>query len=84
MNTCDTCLYWEPGEGWYCPTAFGYCAYHRHAWRRGNAEAPLDGVLKPADGPQSMGDTGEPASLKTGPKYGCVHHAPIDTTRKTS
>ncbi len=83
MNTCDTCRFWKSGEGWYCPKTFGYCTRFVEQWQK-SAYPKKDSVLRPNDGPLGHGDRGEPASLKTGPKFGCVHHAPIDTARKSS
>lgn len=68
-GTCDTCMFWEPGEGYFCQQDRGYC--HQPT---GDVDQPV----KPERGAHGHGEPGDPGILKTGPKYGCIHFSPKD------
>jgi hypothetical protein len=64
MNTCNMCEYWEPSEGYFCPSNKGYC------------NQPCGGNTQPqqpAQGAQGHGEPGAPGRLITGPLFGCIH-----------
>lgn len=64
MNTCDTCKWWRRRVA---PSTFGSCDH-------------LEQTDDDEDSPYGFGVfDGEPfnsGSFRSGPKFGCVHHAP--------
>lgn len=62
MGLCRDCKYWEPGEGYFCPSTRGYCNQPT-----GGDNQPV----KPINGAAGHGEPAEPGRLKTGPLFGC-------------
>lgn len=63
MGLCRDCKYWEPGEGYFCPTTRGYCNQPT-----GGDNQPM----KPCNGAAGHGEGAEPGRVKTGPTFGCI------------
>jgi hypothetical protein len=65
MNTCDTCRFWDGPDSLI--NGYGHCQ---------NDKLQADDLGYPTDG-LSGGEPAECTSIRTGPKFGCIHHQPV-------
>lgn len=70
MNTCDTCKWWNRTTSHQLEIGFGYNFCEHLKCLSCNAYADGFGVTE--------GEPFNQGSFATGPKFGCIHHEPID------
>lgn len=86
MNTCDTCTHWDRSpHGWvHKQTGHRGCKHDKLCYVTRDADG--DGDKPTIESWKSLPDDGlgyydiedYNAVLATGPKFGCIHHEPIE------